>query len=56
MVIPANIADEVADECLQMTLFEEFAMKKVQSGQKIIGLYPLTDEKIKKEYEEWKRK
>lgn len=55
MVIPANIADEVADECLQMTLFEEFVMEKVQNGQKIVGLYPLTDSKIKDEFEAWKR-
>lgn len=55
MVIPAKIADEVADECLQMTLFEEFVMEKVQNGQKIVGLYPLTDETIKNEFEDWKR-
>jgi regulator of RNase E activity RraA len=55
MVIPANIADEVADECLQMTLFEEFVMEKVQNGQKIVGLYPLTDTTISKEFEDWKR-
>lgn len=53
MVIPANIVDEVADECLQMTLFEEFVMEKVQNGQKIVGLYPLTDEKIRLEFEKW---
>lgn len=55
MVIPLNIADEVADECTHMTLFEEFVMEKVQNGQKITGLYPLTDEKIKVEFEAWKR-
>lgn len=55
MVIPANIADEVADECLQMTLFEEFVMEKVQNGKKIVGLYPLTDATISKEFEDWKR-
>lgn len=55
MVIPANIADEVANECLQMTLFEEFVMEKVQNGQKIVGLYPLTDDAIKNEFEKWKR-
>ncbi|RAJ15487.1 ribonuclease activity regulator RraA [Arenibacter echinorum] len=54
MVIPAGIADEVADECLQMTLFEEFVMENVQNGRSIIGLYPLVDEKIKKEYEGWR--
>ena len=54
MVIPAYIADEVADECLQMTLFEEFVMQKVKDGQSIIGLYPLVNEKMSKEFELWK--
>lgn len=54
MVIPANIADEVADECLQMTLFEEFVMEKVQEGKSIIGLYPLVDNQIRAEFEQWK--
>lgn len=54
MVIPSNIVEEVADECLQMTLYEQFVIEKVQKGQKIIGLYPLVDEKIKKEFDAWK--
>ncbi|MET7027956.1 ribonuclease activity regulator RraA [Sediminicola luteus] len=56
MVIPAKIADEVADECLQMTLFEEFVLLNVQQGKPIIGLYPLTDKKIKDEFEIWRSK
>ncbi len=54
MVIPADIAEAVADECLQMNIFEEFVMQKVQRGTPIIGLYPLVDDKIRKEFEEWK--
>jgi len=54
MVIPANIVEEVADECLQMTLFEEFVMERVQEGKSIIGLYPLVDDTIKVEFEAWK--
>ncbi|MRI00499.1 ribonuclease activity regulator RraA [Kriegella sp. EG-1] len=54
MVIPANIAEDVADECLEMTLFEEFVMEQVASGRSIVGLYPLTDEKISKEFMDWK--
>lgn len=54
MVIPAAIADEVADECLQMTLFEEFVMENVQNGRSIIGLYPLVDKKIAEEFEAWR--
>lgn len=55
MVIPREIANEVADECLQMTLYEEYVMEKVKEGQKIIGLYPLTDEKQKIEFKMWKK-
>ncbi len=55
MVIPAAIAEDVADECLQMNLFEAFVMQKVQGGTSIIGLYPLVDKKIREEFEEWKR-
>ncbi len=55
MVIPANIVDEVADECLQMTLFEEFVMERVKKRKSIIGLYPLTDSKISEEFDEWKQ-
>lgn len=56
MVIPANIVDEVADECIQMTLYEDFVLEKVGNGEPVIGLYPLTDDTIKNEFEEWKRK
>ncbi|MGB6153401.1 MAG: ribonuclease activity regulator RraA [Pricia sp.] len=56
MVIPANIAEEVANECLRMTLFEEFVMTQVEKGETIVGLYPLTDKRIEVEFEEWKRK
>lgn len=55
MVIPANIVNEVADECLQMTLFEKFVMEKVQNGHTILGLYPLVDENIKVAFEGWKK-
>lgn len=53
MVIPAKIADEVAEECWQMTLYEDFVLERVQNGQKIIGLYPLVDEQIKEEFAVW---
>jgi len=55
MVIPANIAEEVANECLQMTLYEEFVFSKVDKGEAIIGLYPMTDENIVSEFEDWKK-
>lgn len=55
MVIPAHMADDVADECLQMTLFEEFVMESVQKGETIIGLYPLTNNETKEKFEAWKK-
>lgn len=53
MVIPQHLAEEVAMECIQMTLFEEFVLEKVNDGNTIIGLYPLTDPEIKTEFETW---
>lgn len=55
MVIPSNIADDVADECLQMTLYEEFVFERVAKGEAIIGLYPITDEQVLLDFETWKK-
>lgn len=55
MVIPAKLADEVAEEGIQMTLFEDFVMEKVLEGQTIIGLYPATNEQTLKDFEAWKK-
>ncbi len=54
MVIPQYMAEEVANECEQMTLFEEFVLEKVNEGKTIIGLYPPTDPKSSREFEVWK--
>lgn len=56
MVIPAHLADEVADECAEMTLFENFVLEQVQEGRSIVGLYPLTDEAVRREYAVWNKK
>lgn len=54
MVIPAEIVDTVADECTEMTIFEDFVLEKVAEGQSIIGLYPQTNEETLIQFEEWK--
>lgn len=54
MVIPAHLADEIADECLDMESFEEFVLEEVQAGAPIIGLYPCTKEENQKKYEDWR--
>src|SRR6476659_1643172 len=40
VVIPAHLADEVANECTEMTAFEDFVTEQVLKGRGIIGLYP----------------
>ncbi|NND34074.1 MAG: ribonuclease activity regulator RraA [Saprospiraceae bacterium] len=54
MVIPAHLADELADEAIGMTLYEDFVTEKVLQGSSITGLYPMTSEESKKAFEEWK--
>jgi len=55
MVIPANIADTVAEQASKMELYEEFVAEKVAEGRSIIGLYPLTSEENKLDFETWKK-
>lgn len=56
MVVPHHLAEEVANECVQMTLYESFVMEKVEHGTSIIGLYPLTNDTFASEFEAWKAK
>ena len=55
MVIPAHLADDLADEAIQMTLYEDFVTERVLEGRTIVGLYPLTSEECKREFEDWKK-
>jgi regulator of RNase E activity RraA len=43
IVIPAGIADEIADEATEMTAYEDFVTERVRAGHSIRGLYPPTD-------------
>jgi len=54
IVVPAEIAAEVADEAVAMTLYEDFVVDMVGQGQSIIGLYPLTNPDNEKKYQEWR--
>lgn len=55
MVIPAHLADEIAEECAGMESFEDFVLEEVQKGTPIIGLYPCTKDENLKKYEEWRK-
>ncbi|WP_215908833.1 ribonuclease activity regulator RraA [Phreatobacter stygius] len=55
VVIPADIADAIADEAVEMTAFEDFVTEKVLEGRSILGLYPPTDEQSKIDFAAWRK-
>jgi regulator of RNase E activity RraA len=54
MVIPAHLADEIAEECTGMESYEDFVLEQVQAGAGIIGLYPATDDENLTKYAAWR--
>lgn len=56
MVIPAHLADEIAEECTDMESYESFVLEQVKDGAGIIGLYPATDEENLVKYNAWREK
>jgi regulator of RNase E activity RraA len=55
VVIPADIADEIAAEAVEMTAFEDFVTEEVENGRSILGLYPATEEKTKGDFAAWRK-
>ncbi len=41
--IPAHLAEEIANEAVEMTAYEDFVTERVRAGHSIRGLYPATD-------------
>ncbi|SMX50450.1 ribonuclease activity regulator RraA [Maliponia aquimaris] len=56
IVLPAHLADELADEAIEMTAYEDFALEQVKNGAAIIGLYPATREESLAAFAEWRKK
>jgi len=54
IVIPAQLADEIAAEAVEMTAFEDFVTEQVMAGRSIIGLYPATDEQARSDFAAWR--
>jgi regulator of RNase E activity RraA len=54
IVIPAGIADEIADETTEMTAYEDFVTERVKAGATIVGLYPATDPASLELFKEWR--
>jgi regulator of RNase E activity RraA len=55
VVLPAGIADEVAQEAAEMTVFEDFVGEQVLAGRSILGLYPPTDQQAKDDFAAWRQ-
>ncbi len=55
VVIPARLANEIAAEAHEMTLYDEFAAEQIRAGRSIVGLYPAT-EASRAEHTAWRAK
>ncbi|WP_334193704.1 ribonuclease activity regulator RraA [Pararhodobacter sp.] len=56
MVIPAHLADEIAEECTGMESFEDFVLEEVNGGATVIGLYPATKGENLAKYQAWRER
>lgn len=54
VVLPKEIAEELAHEAFDMTIFEDFVIERVREGRSIRGLYPLTDPSAEIDFKEWR--
>ncbi|WP_296431666.1 ribonuclease activity regulator RraA [Yoonia sp.] len=54
MIIPRHLADELAQESVEMELFEEFVLQEVLNGVSIRGLYPPTDPETSTRFAAWR--
>ncbi|VFR21165.1 Demethylmenaquinone methyltransferase [plant metagenome] len=55
IVIPAEMAEEIAREATEMTAFEDFVTERVRAGESIVGLYPPTHPATRERFEAWRR-
>ncbi|MBK5568607.1 ribonuclease activity regulator RraA [Ensifer sp. 2YAB10] len=56
VVIPAALADEIACEATEMTVYEDFVTEEVLKGRSILGLYPATDEQSLVDFRSWRER
>jgi regulator of RNase E activity RraA len=54
IVIPAHLAEEIAAEATEMTVYEDFVAGQVKAGHSIRGLYPATDESNLTRFAAWR--
>ena len=54
IVLPAHLADSLADEATEMTAYEDFVLEKVMEGRPAVGIYPPTDPAALPEFAAWR--
>jgi len=55
IVIPAEIAQEAAEEAVEMTAYEDFVIERVKAGATIVGLYPCTKDEHQEAFANWRQ-
>jgi regulator of RNase E activity RraA len=53
VVLPAHLAEEIAHDALEQEQREAWALERVQDGESIRGIYPLSAER-RAEYDRWR--
>jgi regulator of RNase E activity RraA len=54
IIVPAEIAEDVAREATEMTVYEDFVVERVADGASIVGLYPLTNPQNEELFARWR--
>jgi len=55
VIVPAHLANDIAEEAHEMTVFEDFVEEEVLKGETIIGLYPATKEETQVKFKAWRQ-
>lgn len=55
VIVPAHMAAEIAEEAVEMTVFEDFVTEEVSNGRSIIGLYPPTKPDTLERFQQWRK-
>lgn len=53
--VPAHLADEIASETFEQTIYEDFVAEEVRRGAGLFGLYPLLDPAIAARFTQWRQ-
>ncbi|OJF90276.1 ribonuclease activity regulator RraA [Pararhizobium antarcticum] len=52
--IPAHLAEEIAHETFEQTVYEDFVQEEVNGGHELFGLYPMLDDSVKARFASWR--